>query len=149
MNEENDPKKELILQLRREAEAKLTHADALEAETDELIRTGKLPPDDGDLDLAWPELPLPLSLRDIHLPVAARFLRSGKTFYIGIDKARACHLESHLGLLYLATSGKQVCSDRADFERLWEAVRPLMEPEPDMTLLDALRILCSIGIGSC
>lgn len=86
------------------------------------------------------QLVLPLNLQGIELPGAFSFISpANKLRFVANYKAEKFHLESHRYIL--RKHEEEVHNSRIDFERLYDAVEPVMDAHPGMKLPQALERL--------
>jgi hypothetical protein len=87
-----------------------------------------------------PQLVLPLNLQGIEVPGAFSFINGANRLrFVANYKAEKFHLESHRFIL--RKHDEEVHNSRLDFERMYDAVEPVMNEKPGMTLLEALEYL--------
>jgi hypothetical protein len=87
-----------------------------------------------------PQLVLPFNLQGIEMPGAFSFINgANKLRFVANYKAEKFHLESHRFIL--RKHEEEVHNSRIDFERLYDAVEPVLNENPGMTLPQALERL--------
>jgi hypothetical protein len=86
------------------------------------------------------QLELPMGFEGIEVPGAISFVSGANRIkFVANYKVVGWQMESHAYLL--RKRAQEVQASSMEFDRLWEAVKPLMDADPEMTLPRALKRL--------
>lgn len=90
------------------------------------------------------QLTLPLDLEGIEVPGAISFISgANKVKFVANYKVVGWQMESHAYLL--RKRAQEVLASSAEWDRLWDILKPFMEADPKMTLPEALKKLADGG----
>ena len=93
------------------------------------------------------QLVLPFGLQDIHVPGALSFISgANRVKFVANYKAVGWQVGSHAFML--RKHAVEVADSSNEFERLWAAVKPMMDEDPKLTLAAALKRLADADTGA-